>query len=277
VGLLERTTMSKVHLVMDLEPGLRPILGDASALTHAFMNLCVNAVDAMHEQGTLTLQTRNHGSDWIEVLVVDTGTGMSEEVLERALEPFFTTKDVGKGTGLGLSLVYSTVKAHQGDIQIQSRPGEGTSVRMRFPVCASAGQPAEPGTEAGPASPRRALKVMLVDDDELIQSSMEAVLETLGHTVCMTPSGEAALAAIEAGFSPEVVILDMNMPGLGGSGTLPRLRALLPAVPVLLSTGRTDQSALDLAEAHVDVTLLPKPFDIKGLQEHLNRVARRQT
>ena len=98
---------------------------------------------------------------------------------------------------------------------------------------------------------------------------MGTILQTIGHAVLMRPSGEEALAAIEAGFSPDVVILDMNMPGLGGSGTLPRLRALLPQVPVLLSTGRTDQVALDLAGAYPLVTLLSKPFTIKELQRCL--------
>jgi CheY-like chemotaxis protein len=113
-----------------------------------------------------------------------------------------------------------------------------------------------------------------VDDDELIQSSMETILRTLGHTVMTSPSGEEALTTIEAGFEPDVVILDMNMPGLGGTGTLPRLRAMLPHVPVLLSTGRTDQIALDLARAHRFVTLLPKPFTIHELQQCLSALGR---
>ena len=112
--LLEHTILSNIRLVVELEPGLRPIQGDASALTLAFMNLCVNAVDAMPEAGSLILRTRNEDVGWIEVKVEDTGAGMPKEVLVRAIEPFFTTKEVGKGTGLGLSMVYSTVKAHQG-------------------------------------------------------------------------------------------------------------------------------------------------------------------
>jgi CheY-like chemotaxis protein len=118
------------------------------------------------------------------------------------------------------------------------------------------------------------MNVLVVDDDELIQSSMDTILRTLGHTVITCPSGEDALATIEAGFEPEAVILDMNMPGLGGTGTLPRLRAMLPQVPVLLSTGRTDQAALDLAGAHPLVTLLPKPFTIKELQQSLGALGR---
>ena len=267
--LLERTTLAKVQLEVDLEAGLHPIRGDASALTHAFMNLCVNAVDAMPEQGTLTLRTRNAGPDWIEVMVVDTGTGMTKEVLDHAMEPFFTTKEVGKGTGLGLSMVYSTVKAHSGDIEVVSRPGQGTQVRMRFPACHTTMEHLETNAGRGSETTGRTLNVLLVDDDDLIQSSMGAILQGMGHVVYTSPCGEHALDAIEAGFVPDVVILDMNMPGLGGIGTLPLIRGLLPVVPVLLATGRTDQKALDLSKAHPHVTLLPKPFTITELKESL--------
>jgi signal transduction histidine kinase/CheY-like chemotaxis protein len=274
VDLLERTTLSRVHLAMELEPGLQPILGDASALTQAIMNLCVNAVDAMPEPGTLTLRTRNHGHEWIEVVVEDTGIGMTAEVLGRALEPFFTTKDIGKGTGLGLSMVYSIVKAHHGQMEIHSEVGQGTQVRMRFPACEPGFKATAAGAETQAATTRPALKVLLVDDDDLIQSSTKAILQTLGHETFTTSDGESALTAIEAGFEPEVVILDMNMPGLGGAGTLPRLRTLLPEVPILLATGRADQAAVSLVEAHKDVTLMLKPFGKKELQENLERLGR---
>ena len=276
VRLLEHTTLSRVRLEMDLEPDLRPIRGDASALTHAFMNLCVNAVDAMPGGGTLSLRTRNLDADTVEVRVGDTGTGMPREVRERALEPFFTTKETGKGTGLGLSMVHTTVKAHQGSLEILSEPGLGTVVRLLFPACEPVNPVAEGGEGPGPETPGRALNVLLVDDDDLIQNAMESVLQSLGHAVVSTPSGEAALEAIEAGFEPDVVILDMNMPGLGGAGTLPRLRALLPEVPVLLSTGRADQTALNLAEAHAHVILLPKPFSSVKLQQCLGPLAQQR-
>lgn len=272
--LLERTTLSRVRLVMDLDPGLQPIRGDANALINAFMNLCVNAVDAMPENGTLTLCTRNLDGAWIEVIVADTGIGMPREVMDRAMEPFFTTKEVGKGTGLGLSMVYSTVRAHRGQIELHSTSGEGTQVKMRFPACEPAAGAMEPTAGAGSEASQEGMNVLLVDDDELIQSSVETILQTLGHAVLTSASGEEALASLEAGFEADVVILDMNMPGLGGAGTLPRLRALLPKVPVLLSTGRTDQAALDLAEAHPLVTLLPKPFTIKELQQCLAALGR---
>jgi PAS domain S-box-containing protein len=266
VHLLERTTFAKVRLVMDLAPDLRPMRGDASALTHGFMNLCLNAVDAMVENGTLTLRTRNQGPDWIEVQVEDTGQGMAKEVLERALDPFFTTKEVGKGTGLGLSIVYRTVQAHRGEMEIHSEPGRGTCVQIRFPACEAGPATWDPpeGSETRPAL--ASLKVLLVDDDELIQSSTQAILELLGHQATPARSGEEALTLIQAGLSPDLVILDMNMPGLGGAGTLPRLRALMPRVPVLLATGRADQTAQNLAQAHPFVSMLSKPFGRKELQ-----------
>ena len=272
VHLLERTTLSKVRLEMDLEPGLRPMHGDPGALLHAIMNLCVNAVDAMPEEGTLTLRTRNLPDARIEVEVEDTGIGMPQEVQARALEPFFTTKEVGKGTGLGLSMVYTTVRAHRGQMEIQSEPARGTTVRLRFPACDPEAQAETSDALARPGLASSTLKVLLVDDDELIQSSVQALLEALGHTANLASSGEAALAALEGGLVPDAVILDMNMPGLGGAGTLPRLRALLPRVPVLLSTGRADQAALELARAYPEVALLPKPFALKELRQCLERV-----
>jgi CheY-like chemotaxis protein len=111
--------------------------------------------------------------------------------------------------------------------------------------------------------------VLVVDDDELVYSSIYAILETLGHRATPATSGEEALARLEAGFAPDVVILDINMPGLGGLGTLPRLRALCPGVPVLIATGRTDQAVLDLARAHPGTTLLPKPFSMGELRRRL--------
>jgi PAS domain S-box-containing protein len=274
VRMLERTTLCKVRLELDLASDLRPVLGDPSALTHAFMNLCVNAVDAMPEHGILTLRTRNLDNAWIEVLVEDTGSGMSKEVLERALDPFFTTKEQGKGTGLGLSIVYRTVKAHRGQVEIQSRPGQGTLVRIRFPACEPAAQAHELEVKLPPAASRGTLNILVVDDDELIQGSTQSVLEFLGHSVTIAPCGEDALAKVDAGLQPDLVILDMNMPGWGGTGTLPRLRALRPGLPVLLATGRADQAALDLISAHPGVSLLAKPFGAAELKQVLESMTR---
>ncbi len=274
IKLLERTTLVKVRFEVDLDPELWPMKGDAGAFAQVFMNLCINAMDAMPDNGTLALRTRNLPGPRVEAVVEDNGSGMTREVLDRALDPFFTTKGVGKGTGLGLSMVYSTVKAHNGQLELQSEPGKGTRVTMTFPACApAAGAPAD-GAEPRVTAAGPSLDVLLVEDDEFMMSTLQNVLEHLGHTFTAAACGEEALARLEGGYRPDLVILDMNMPGLGGAGTLPLLRALCPDLPVLLATGRTDQTALDLIAAHDKVTLMAKPFGIEELRHNLRSCAK---
>jgi len=271
IRLLERTTLSKVRLELDLAADLWPIRGEVSTLANTIMNLCVNAVDAMQGQGTLTLRTRNAGEGGIEVRVEDSGSGMSREVLEKALDPFFTTK--AAGTGLGLSMVYSTVKAHRGKLDIRSEPGKGTCVRMCFPACLSSGEPSRAAGPDGVQARGGALRILLVDDDDLVRGSMEEILGVLAHTFTSAACGEQALLSLEQGLAADLVILDLNMPGLGGKGTLVRLRASYPDLPVLLVTGQADQAALDLVAAHPQVALLSKPFKLRDLEERLARYA----
>jgi PAS domain S-box-containing protein len=267
VALLERTTLQKVRLSADLAPDLAPVQGDPAALSHALMNLCVNAVDAMPQGGSLHLRTRNDGPAAILLEVVDTGAGMPPEVLQKAMDPFYTTKPQGQGTGLGLSIVYATVKAHRGEIRLRSTPGRGTTVTIRLPA-----RQERPAAEAadGPAQPAaRSLRVLVVDDDDLIRESTSQILAVLGHRATVASGGEEALRMLAEGLEVDRVILDLNMPGLGGAETLPRLRALRPDLPVLVATGRPDQQAQALVETYPRVSLLAKPFMIKDLAEHL--------
>jgi PAS domain S-box-containing protein len=269
VALLERTTLQKVHLHVDLANDLSAIQGDPGALSHALLNLCVNAVDAMPQGGTLTLTTRNEADNIVLLEIADTGTGMPKAILDKAMEPFFTTKPQGKGTGLGLSIVYGAIKAHHGKVEIQSELGTGTRVILRFPSCKSPAQDIESDSGSRRTPKQRTLHVLLVDDDELIQQSVREILKSLGHSTTIAASGEEALVKLRDGLSPDLVILDMNMPGMGGARTLPLIRFLLPTVPVFLSTGRIDQMALELVESHQHVTLLAKPFEYGELQQRL--------
>ena len=269
VKLLEYTTLARIRLELDLAPELRPIRGDASALTHAIMNLCVNAVDAMAEGGTLILRTRNLSTSWIEVLVEDDGCGMTEDVRAKALDPFFTTKGLGQGTGLGLSLVYSTVKAHQGELELQSAPGRGTQVRLRFPALATAPGPAGAPGATAPLAGGAPLKVLLVDDDDLIRESGKMVLAIIGDEATVAAGGEEALALLARGPTPDVVILDLHMPGLDGKATLAGLRGRFPDLPVLLATGRVDDLAQQLLDQDPHLYLASKPFGFDELKAHL--------
>jgi PAS domain S-box-containing protein len=270
-GLLERTTLQRVRLQLDLVSPPPWVQGDPSSLSHALLNLCVNAVDAMPAGGTLILQTRTEDSSTVTLAVQDSGEGMAPEVLERALDPFFTTKAPGKGTGLGLPLVFATVRAHRGQLDIQSEPGRGTTVRITLPGIV-APRSAATAPAAPPAAKASGLKVLLVDDDAMVRRSLERMLHRLGHHCSSAESGERALEMVEGGLETDVVVLDLNMPGIGGAGTLPRLRPLRPRLPVLLSTGRVDQDALDLADRFAGVTILPKPFDARELALALDAV-----
>jgi PAS domain S-box-containing protein len=274
VHLLGRTTFNKFRLETAFSDVLKPILGDANALTNAFMNLFVNSLDAMSPGGTLTIRTRNLENQQVEAQVEDTGTGMSAETLGKSLEPYFTTKDVGKGTGLGLSIADSTIKAHHGQMKIQSEPGHGTCVTVRFPALRGMSQVVTPVVVPSTSHAPRSLKVLVVDDDELIRASMQTLLETLGHTSVIASGGDEAIAMLETGLEADVVILDMNMPGLDGAQTLPRIRALRPTLPVLIATGRVDQPTVDLINLYPGINVVPKPFKMEVLQKQLERLDR---
>jgi PAS domain S-box-containing protein len=270
VALLERTIPATVRVETDLHRGLRLIHGDPAALSHVLMNLCLNAVDAMPEGGTLSLRAANEGSSLVTLVVADTGCGMTPEVLEKALDPFFTTKGQGKGTGLGLAIVYGTVKAHHGQLEITSTPGSGTRIVMHFP--ATTEMPASGLGSLHRIPVGHALSILVVDDDELIQDSLGELLHGMGHQPTMARSGEEALRLLNEGLAVDLVLLDLNMPGLGGAGTLPQLRAAHPDLPVLLSTGRADQLAMDLVARTANTLLLPKPFSAEEVASHIRQL-----
>ena len=269
VRLLDRIILSRVELVLDLDPTLKPILGDASSLLRALLNLCVNAMDAMPEGGILTLRSRNGADETVEVQVLDTGIGMSPEAQAQVFDPYYTTKDGGKTSGLGLVLVRGIVAAHRGQLHIESRVGHGTCIFLRFPACQEAPQPL---CASLPIASGQALTVLLVDDDDLVQEALTMLLEELGHQRYAASRGEDALALLEGGLRPDLIILDVNMPGLGGSQTLAQISRTWPEIPVLLATGRVDPAVFELLDKHPDVGLLTKPFTHEELVEKLGAI-----
>jgi PAS domain S-box-containing protein len=264
--ILQRTTLQRVKLVVDLQEPLAPILGERGALGSTLMNLCINALDAMPEGGTLTLSTRSLAGAQVEITVADTGVGIPAAILERVMEPFFTTKPIGKGTGLGLSMAYATVKAHLGTFDIQSQEGLGTRVTLRLPAHALPNPAADPAR--APQARPGGLRILLVDDDELIRASVPAMLEFAGHQVLTASGGAEAIALLAApGAAVNLVILDLNMPGMNGAETLRGLRQGFPDLPVLLATGHLDHATAGLVQADRRCLSLSKPFSMAELEE----------
>lgn len=259
--LLDNTLRKRVRLVEDFSTEALWIHGDAGSISNSVMNLCINATDAMADGGTIRLRTRPLGEDRLEILVEDTGEGMTPEVLARVLEPFFTTKEVGKGTGLGLSMTHGVVKAHGGDLEIASEPGQGTTVTIRLPrilppnLQDSGGKPGSVSTE---------MNILLVDDDEDIRLLVARMLRSQGHRVELANGGKQAMERLAQGASPDLVIMDQNMPGMDGVTVLSEIRKSHPTLPVLISSGQPDIQEWDCFRSP-HVALLNKPFDHREL------------
>ena len=267
--LLENTTRNRIQILESFYPEPLWVLGDAGGLSNALMNLCLNALDAMPGGGTLTLSTSAPETGWIEVCVEDSGEGMSPEVLARVLEPFFTTKPVGKGTGLGLSMTRGVIKAHGGTLEISSRLGQGTLVRLRIPRISV------PTLEAAPLTPVQSLglmNVLLVDDDVDVRFLVTRMLKAVGLRVQAASGGEEALKMLGDGAKPDLIILDQNMPGMNGTQTMERIRVMNQEVPILISSGQPDIEQWPCFQ-QPRVAVIAKPFDMPEILAKLEGFA----
>jgi signal transduction histidine kinase len=260
--LVQKALGRGIELVAEVEPELPPILVDSSQLELALLNLVFNARDAMQERGRVTVSARRHGDEQVVVAVSDTGTGMDEATMRRALEPYFTTKAIGAGSGLGLAQVRAFALQSGGDIRLHSEPGRGTRVEMFLPRARAAdlGE-AAPAAPSSPAWQR--LRILMVEDDLLIQSVVAPALEASGHAVTLVGSADAARAVLETGQPVDVLFTDIVMPGRAtGMDLAAWCREHRPELPVVLATGYSAQAA-------DEATILRKPYDFATLQQAL--------
>ncbi|HEY0028271.1 MAG TPA: ATP-binding protein [Allosphingosinicella sp.] len=243
-NLLDRTLGERVRVVTELSDTLCAIEADPAQLESALLNVAVNARDAMADGGTLTIRTgnaepREDGRTAVYVAVADSGTGIDPDLLERVFEPFFTTKSVGRGTGLGLSQVYGFAAQSGGEVKMTSALGEGTVVTIILP-CSD--REAAPPTLPAAANARRGGtgRLLVVDDNEDVGAFAEALLLELGYQVVRVNNGEAALerAATE---QFDAVFTDVVMPEMTGIELAERLKSVAPNVPVVLTTGYSDE------------------------------------
>jgi PAS domain S-box-containing protein len=220
-----------LELRLDLRATESP-QGRPAILTEALTNLILNAMDAMPHGGTLTLATQDTPGRDVRVTVADTGIGMSESVRQRIFEPFFSTKGEA-GSGLGLSMAYSIVRRHGGEIRVDTAPAAGTTFTLIFPIGPESLAPATP---AQPTGTRRHARIMVVDDDSQVLTSITEMLRSAGHTVSPLSTGRAAIAEYQPGRF-DVVITNIGMAGMNGWEVAERLRAIDTRVPLLFITG----------------------------------------
>lgn len=256
-----------VSLLLEKVP---PVYGNAPELREALTNLIFNAVDAMPAGGEITFATRRE-PDRVCLEVRDTGCGMSAEVRNRCLNPFFSTKG-DKGTGLGLSMVFGIVQRHEGQLEIESEPGRGTTFRIRLPSLVRTID-AFPAEESAPARP---LKLLVVEDEEVTRIVVCKFLAADGHEVASAKNGEEALARWQPNAF-DVVVTDQAMPGLTGGELASTIRGLAPEQRIILLTGFS-RAALgeNGAIEHVNL-VLNKPISRRELRRALEQVCRPET
>lgn len=257
---------------------------DANQLELALLNLAVNARDAMPGGGELTISAREEQvrpgaatglpmGSYVVLSVTDTGEGMDEATLTRAMEPFFTTKGVGKGTGLGLSMVHGLAAQSGGQLVLRSRKGAGTTAELWLPRAEIAALPAMPASKPAAARPAGTRTVLVVDDDPAVLTSTVAMLQELGYLTIAVASGEEALSILRAGAKVDLVITDYAMPRMTGVELAERLQELRPELATLLATGDAE---LQRAVAPKLDRLL-KPFGLGTLAQAVERCLNRQT
>ncbi len=262
---------SRIQVMLDLDPLLPHTLADAGQLQQVFLNLLINAQQALAPvPGPRSLRIQTHATPTdLRIAISDNGPGIPQELLQRVFDPFFTTKRVGEGTGLGLSICYGIVREHGGRIWAESEPGQGATFFVELPIrhAAAAGAPAETA-----AAPARARRILVVEDEEPIVAFVERVLGAAGHQVTVAPDGEQGLArlaqAVARGEPPDLIVADLKMPRLDGPGFYEHVCREHPALArrfLFISGDLVRPSSQHFVES-TDLPYLRKPFGVQELQ-----------
>jgi PAS domain S-box-containing protein len=275
--LIERSAGGQVELHLDLPTRLAPALVDANQVELAVLNLVVNARDAMPDGGVLSISVDQveiaaedelAAGSYLRVIVSDTGIGMDTHTLQKATEPFFSTKELGKGTGLGLSMVQGLAVQLHGGLRLNSQLGRGTTVELWLPATTFSAEPAE--TTVSKANPEAVGKmtILVVDDDTLIAMSTVDMLEDLGHHAIEANSGDRALDILRDDRTIDLLITDYSMPRMNGAQLAVAAREIRPELPILLATGYAEVPA----GSGVGLPRIGKPYQQRQLASEIARV-----
>ena len=284
--MLRRLLGEHIKLNIRYEPDLETVKADPGQMEQVFMNLSVNARDAMPEGGILSIETGNtiagelftgQSASFSEgrcvmIAVGDTGIGMDDKTKARIFEPFFTTKEIGKGTGLGLSTVYGIIKQSGGTVDCSSEPGKGTTFRVCLPVSAANVQ-TEEGEKRPVTSTTGTETVLVVEDEEMVRGPLVKMLKRAGYQVISAANGENAIAAArDCEERVQLLLTDMVMPGMNGKILATHLLKTNPTMKTLFISGYSDELIGRDDTGNGNVFLLPKPFNMATLLKKIREV-----
>src|SRR6267378_1634693 len=279
--MLRRLIGENIELTTEPAPDVDSVCADPGQLEQVLVNLVVNARDAMPQGGRLTIATANLAvaegavpvppGRYVVLRVTDTGTGMDAVTMERAFEPFFTTKPRGKGSGLGLATVYGIVRQSGGHVEVESRPGAGTTFRIYLPRVEAVAEQGAASTAVAPA--RGAETVLVVEDDERVRLLARKELEQAGYRVLVAAGGKEALAAAEGHDGPiDLLMTDVVMPEMSGRTLSRRLTQRHPALKVLYMSGYSDEDIAQHGVFEAGTAFIKKPFTPSLLTKKLREV-----
>lgn len=278
--LIRRTVGPGIALELGLRDGHGIVLCDPNELESALLNLCINARDAMRDGGRLAIRTdeihlsaadipreETEPGNYVEISVADGGIGMAQDVRERAFEPFFTTKPQGEGTGLGLSQVYGFVRQSGGQVQIQSTPGRGTTVRLLLPRHEGEATVAVESTVPSSASADATGTVLLVDDEDSVRRPAADRLRDAGLSVLEARNGPDALRLLAQTRWLDLLVTDVGLPGgMNGRQVAEAVRDRFPGLPVLFITGYAGTML------PAGVAVIGKPFELDALAQRVQAI-----
>lgn len=284
LDLFERSVEKSIEIRKELAEELTVINGDDGQIQQAILNLLINARDAMPDGGTIMVKSEvlkfdelpqkpigeSRSGDFVGMSVIDTGAGMDRHVQQHIFEPFFTTKDQGKGTGLGLSVVYGVINSHEGFITVQSDVGKGSVFSLFFPRLSDSDDLHRTGKRHKLVKGKE--KVLVIDDEEHVGEVIGGMLKDLGYTVTTVQSGMEAIDLLKKKKKFDLIVLDMNMPTMGGRETFYRLKELQPDLRVVISTGYSNTSLNESTLRQAVHGILQKPYQLEDLS-HTVRAA----
>ena len=274
--LLIKESFKKINIQVDIPKSLM-IKGDFLDLSHALMNLCTNAYDAMPDGGDLHIEASAQG-DYAIVKISDTGSGMDQETVEKCFDPFFTQGEIGESTGLGLSTAYGIVKSHNGDIQVESQLNQGTTFRLVFPgvlpeeeqVPVEESEAADTKKDENGALRGKGKKVLVVDNEKELVNALTKLLEFLGYQAESASNGMEAIEKYKS-YHPDIVLLDINMPGMDGITCAERIIEFDADAKIAIISGYEENYGIDESKRSLIAGYLTKPISLKDLSGFLEK------